>query len=204
MWYKTYANKLTTQSVILWARPNLGQNQHHQITNQLTHPLINFRTQVNGRACPFHASRNAGARHAAHEEREDGGRGSSQEWRHSETLGGVAEDAAAEAAGDARRHARAAHNPCPVGVHAVASPRGGPLGRHGSAGGPVCRRRGRGLLGFCFRLLRPCHSGEVSVFFWCFGFFLRLSSEYSCSFGPSALFYQTLAFSSHFSLFYLR
>jgi hypothetical protein len=58
--------------------------------------------------------------------------------------GGVAEDSAAEAAGDARRDGRAAHHHHLVGVGAgaVAAPRGGGAavelpGRHGGGAGPA-------------------------------------------------------------------
>lgn len=54
--------------------------------------------------------------------------------------GGVAEDSAAEAAGDARHDGRAAHHHHLAGFGAVAAPRGGgageePLGRHGGGAG---------------------------------------------------------------------
>ena len=64
--------------------------------------------------------------------------------------GGVAEDAAAEPASDARRDARAAHLRLVVGVHALSAARRELLGMHGGgAGAQACRhrRRRRGLRG---------------------------------------------------------
>ena len=69
--------------------------------------------------------------------------------------GGVAEDAAAEPASDARRDARAAHLRLVVGVHALSDARRELLGMHGGgARAQACRhrRRRRGLRGFC----SPC------------------------------------------------
>ena len=107
-----------------------------------------------GEHWPFHASRNASAR-------------GERAWRQGELTGvealgdggGVAEDAAAEPASDARRDARAAHRRLVVGVHALSTARRELLGMHGGGAGAQSyrhRRRRRGLRGLCVPLVRPC------------------------------------------------
>lgn len=81
------------------------------------------------------------------------------------TRGGLAEDAAAEAADEERRDARAAHHRHLASIHAISAARGYPIGiRSVGPGAPVCRRRRRrrrrGLLGFCFPLLSLRHGGD--------------------------------------------